>query len=401
MKNPLIVLGLSTPGIFLMRHFPKFGISSYGLDSNSGELGFKSRYGIKKICPDPEINSKDFFEFMVNFRKNFPINPIIIPTSDKFILPLNDYATELSELFYFTIPKDNLLRNLTSKRYSYELAMKFGFPAPKTCFVKNIDELNDFSKTVEYPCILKPEFPESWRSGFLEKYAEGEKVIVVNSRDEVIEKYNTIKKYDDRVIVQEIIKGEDANLHYFVSYMDKNQNCIGSFTGIKERIAPVHFGSASYVNIKYNEELENISKEWLRKMKFWGISGIEVKKDIRDNRFKLIEVNPRFGLWDEVGTKFGIDVAMMCYKELLGEKLTPIENKKTNIRWISIHRDIRASREYISEGLIPIGKILSSYLDFPLYIGDMRPSDPKLTLYLIVKLIKGIFKRLFKQGGDN
>jgi len=322
---------------------------------------------------------------------------VLIPTADKFILPLNDFSEELSEHFYFTIPKDGILRKLTSKRYSYELAIKHGFPAPKTCFVKDVEELNRFASDVEFPCILKPEFPESWRSGFLEEYCLGEKVIFVNSPDEVLEKYDTIKKYDDRVIVQEIIKGEDYNLHYFVSYMDKNQSCTGSFTGIKERVVPPHFGSASYVNIKYNEELEDQAVKWLKKMKFWGISGVEVKKDERDNLYKLIEVNPRYGLWDEIGTKFGIDVAMMSYKELLGEKIEPVENKNTDIRWISVHRDLRASAEYISQGIIPLGKIAESYLKFPIYISDMKLNDFGMTFHLIKSLVKGIFKRIIKK----
>jgi len=397
MNNPVIILGLSTPGIFLMRHFPKNGVEAYGLDSNPEELGFKSRFGIKKVCPEPENRGKDFFDFIMNMRKKFNINPVLIPTADKFVLPLNDYADELLNYFHFTKPGDNLLRKLTSKKYSYELAVKYGFPAPKTCFVKDNYDIENFVKNVEFPCILKPEFPESWRTGFLEKFCESEKVIIVNSSDELFSKYDTIKKYDDRVIVQEIIQGNDSNLHYFVSYLDKNQNCIGSFTGIKERIAPVHFGSASYVNIVYNEKLEAMSVEWLKKLKFWGISGVEVKKDIRDNIFKLIEVNPRFGLWDEVGTKFGIDVAMMSYNELLNKKPVPVQNKNTNIRWISVHRDIRASAEYVSKGILPLGKIVESYFNFPLYVSDMRLNDLRLTFYLIKKLLRGIVRKLFKR----
>lgn len=397
MNNPVIILGLSTPGIFLMRHFPKFKIESYGFESDVNELGFKSRFGIKKICPDPEKNTNEFLEFMIKQRSKFNLNPVLIPTADKFVLPLNDFYEELSKYYLYTLPKDNLLRKLTSKKSTYELAVQYGFPAPKTCFTKDSEELEKFSKEVEFPCILKPEFPESWRSGYLEEFVNGEKVIIVNSKEELFSRYDVIKKYDDRVIVQEIIKGEDKNLHYFVSYFDKNQNCAGSFTGIKERIAPVNFGSASYVNLVYNEELKNMSVEWLKKLKFRGISGIEVKKDVRDGKFKLIEVNPRFGLWDEIGAKFGIDVAMMSYNELLGKQITPVENKRINIRWISVHRDIRASAEYVSRGILPLSKIISSYLDFPIYIADMRLNDLPLTFYLIKKLFKGIFRKLFKR----
>ncbi|MCE1165362.1 MAG: hypothetical protein LWX07_08185 [Bacteroidetes bacterium] len=398
MKNPVISLGLSTPGIFILRHFPKFGVPAYGLDSNPGEIGFLSRFGIKNVCPDPEINSREFFEYLVNFRKQFGVKPVLIPSSDKFVLPINDYAEELKEHYLFTMPEGGLLRKLTSKRYSYELAVEHGFPAPKTCFARSVDDLRNFVKGIEFPCILKPEFPESWRSGFLEEYCGGEKVIIVNSAEEIFKKYGTISKYDDRVIVQEIIPGGDSNLHYFVSYMDMNGECLGSFTGIKERISPVHFGSASYVNLIYDEKLKKMSVKWLKDMKFWGLSGIEVKKDARDGEYKLIEVNPRFGLWDETGHKFGVDVAMMCYKELLGGKQEPVEQKNINIRWVSLHRDIRSSAEYVQKGIIPLSDIVRSYFRWPIYVGDMRWNDTKLVMYLIKKLLKGIRKRLLKES---
>lgn len=395
MKNPVIILGLSSPGIFLLRHFSKKGIETFGFECDRNELGFKSRFGIKKVCPDPEKHQDEFIDYLLNERMYLNTKPVVIPVADKFVLPLNDNKDVLSNHFCFTIPKGNILRKLTSKKGSYELAMEYGFPAPKTCFVNDEIQLNSFVKEVEFPCILKPEFPESWRSGFLEEYCSGEKVIIVNSKEELYGKYNVIKKHDDRVIIQEIIPGNDENLHYFVSYMNKEHECLGSFTGIKERIAPVHFGSASYVNIKHNEELEIMCVDWLKNMNFWGISGIEVKKDIRDNKFKLIEVNPRFGLWDEVGTKFGIDIAMMHYKELLNEPIETVIKKNIDIRWISIHRDIRASAEYVSKRILPIGKIVESYFRFPLYISDMKLNDLGLTFYLIKKLIKGLFKKIF------
>ena len=400
MKNPVISLGLSTPGIFIMRHFSKYGIAAYGLDSDPHEIGFHSRFGIKKVCPDPEINSRDFLDYLIKMRKDFELKPVLIPSSDKFVLPLNDFASELSEHYYFTMPEDGLLRKLTSKRYSYELAVKYGFPAPKTCFASNKDSLQKFVNETEFPCILKPEFPESWRAGFLEEFCKGEKVIVVNTAEEIFEKYETISRYDDRVIVQEIIPGNDSMLHYFVSYMDRNGNCLGSFTGIKERIAPIHFGSASYVNLVYDEKLKNMSLRWLKDMRFWGLSGVEVKKDKRDNEYKLIEVNPRFGLWDETGSKFGIDVAMMCYKELLGEHQEPVENKNINMRWISLHRDIRSSVEYIQKGIIPLPKIIKSYFRWPIYIGDMRWNDPKLVMHLLKNLLRGIKRRLFNKSAN-
>jgi hypothetical protein len=94
-------------------------------------------------------------------------------------------------------------------------------------------------------------------------------------------------------------------------------------------------------------------------------------------------------------------VAMMSYKELLGEKIEPAINKNIDMRWISIHRDVRASAEYVSKKIIPLSKIAKSYLDFPIYVGDMRYNDLGLTFYLIKNLLRGIFRRIFKRSIHN
>ncbi len=66
------------------------------------------------------------------------------------------------------------------------------------------------------------------------------------------------------------------------------------------------------------------------------------------------------------------------------------------MRWISLHRDIRSSVEYVQKDLIPLSDIIRSYFRWPIYVGDMRWNDPKLVIHLIKGLFRGIKRRLSK-----
>ena len=48
------------------------------------------------------------------------------------------------------------------------------------------------------------------------------------------------------------------------------------------------------------------------------MSQVEFKRDPRDGRFKLMEVNPRFWLWHGLAASLGVDFARIAYHDLLG-----------------------------------------------------------------------------------
>ena len=49
-----VVLGLHLNGLEALHHLVRHGIPVVGLDDRPGQLGFPSRYGRKRVCPNPE-----------------------------------------------------------------------------------------------------------------------------------------------------------------------------------------------------------------------------------------------------------------------------------------------------------------------------------------------------------
>jgi predicted ATP-grasp superfamily ATP-dependent carboligase len=163
------------------------------------------------------------------------------------------------------------------------------------------------------------------------------------------------------VVVSEIIPGDDRELLYFVFYRSADGR-IWHFSGRKERIVPIHFGSASFVVSTEAEDLDRVSITFLEKLGYRGLGGIEFKRDVRDGSLKLIEFNPRFGLWDALGQRLGVDTAAVAYLDAIGAELPAPVRGRTEVRWISISRDVRAAFQYKKEGLLSARSWLRSLL---------------------------------------
>jgi predicted ATP-grasp superfamily ATP-dependent carboligase len=100
--------------------------------------------------------------------------------------------------------------------------------------------------------------------------------------------------------------------------------------------------------------LERISIDFLEKLNYRGLGGLEFKRDARDGKLKLIELNARYGLWDALGQRCGVDTAYMAYLDAIGEKLPDPARARTGVKWISISRDLSALRGYRREGSLGI-----------------------------------------------
>jgi hypothetical protein len=63
------------------------------------------------------------------------------------------------------------------------------------------------------------------------------------------------------------------------------------------------------------------------------VSQVEFKRDPRDGRFKLMEVNPRLWLWHGLAAALGVDFARITYLDLLGRRSAPVTTEGKDGRW--------------------------------------------------------------------
>ena len=186
------------------------------------------------------------------------------------------------------------------------------------------------------------------------------KAVVCCDALELMQIYQSIAAYDDRMIIQELIPGPDENLAYISFYLNRQSKPLAMFAGRKLRVLPVGFGSASYVRSFHDPELEQVALQLLSGVQYQGLGGIEFKKDARDGRYKLIEFNTRFGMWDGLGVRCGVDTPYSAYQDALDRPVEPQRTYRESVIWIDWHRDVRAFWIYRQQGQLTLGQWLQS-----------------------------------------
>jgi predicted ATP-grasp superfamily ATP-dependent carboligase len=308
---------------------------------------------------------------------------------------MEEYSGELVNAgFIFYYNEKGVVKKITSKRGMHDYSLEFNYPSPLTCFPSDDKELIQFLKKISYPIICKPEFSKQWLSADMIKITNWQKVIVLKDEKSCLELFKLMNSKSIPVIFQEIVKGDDDELLYQITHISKSNEVLNCFIGKKNRITPVHFGSASYVETVINEELSKSINKFLLDIGFKGISGVEVKYDYNSKNYKLIEINPRYGLWDELGEHIGKDIALNAYNDLTDEITSKNEIQTKKIYWFSIHRDASAFVEYNKKGLLSLKEFLKTYKCKPRIISDLYTDDFKVSIMTMKQVLKSIIKYL-------
>jgi len=337
---PAVVTPLGITGLGMIRSLVRVKVPVIAVDSNPHQPAFFSRFGEKIVCPfqDREDQLLDFF---LNLGKTLK-KSILLPTSDKMVSFISKYQKKLMKYFIFSIPNNPNIKlgDLVNKKNMHNFCEKFGITIPKTFFPKNSKDLKDAAEEIGFPCLIKPIFSFLWHNHKIKTLLSGGKVAVCYNYQELIQKYSQLAQFDPRLMIQEIVKGDDNHMYEFSCYISRKGKMLGGFVGRKLRILPPLFGTASLVESVYEPEILSVGVRLLKKIGFSGLANVEFKKDLTDGRVKFIEFNARYGLWDFLGTKSGVNLPYLAYCDLLGKSVSENTKYKTGIKWVSLKDDL-------------------------------------------------------------
>jgi hypothetical protein len=83
----------------------------------------------------------------------------------------------------------------------------------------------------------------------------------------------------------------------------------------------------------------------LETVSYRGIFSAEFKRDSRDGRFRLIEINTRPWIYIQFADKCGINFCDLYIRDALGEKLAPVIAPACDKYCVNLVADIRALRD--------------------------------------------------------
>jgi len=208
----------------------------------------------------------------------------------------------------------NKLNMCFDKYQTFKFLKKINIDVPKTYTLKNFKKHDFFKKNTE---------------------------LVLKHRNELIKgkveylNENNFDFYDDDndKIIQEKVNG--VGMGFFAFY--DNGKLIKYYMHERIREIPHTGGSSVAAKSIYNKNIFNLGKKILDKLNWNGVAMVEFKYDKINNKYYVIEINPKFWGSLELGLSSGINFGELIIKKFEGKEMfyKPSENiyKKIKFYW--------------------------------------------------------------------
>jgi len=356
-----VVLGAtSCTGLDAIRSLGEKGIPVAIADTEANGISFYSRF-VKDRYLLPSDKEKIVPSLLkLGLRKR---GWVLIPTTDLYVTVISQKWEQLSRYFTLTTPPWNITKYCIDKFLTCKIAEKTGIPIPQTFCPQSKNELTKVIEQMDFKektWILKSRskvlFPKK-PSDLLYK----PKALEINSKNDLAKLYlKNLEETGEFALIQERIPGlPDSNFNARI-IMNSHQKPVVMFTDKKIRQHPLFFGVGTYRESVYAPEIMELGLRFLRTIKYHGMAYLEFKKDPRDGKTKLIEVNPRLGMGVSLPKACGVDLTYTLYNTALGIQHESYRNFKTGIRWIYLKHDLWTI--YRNRDLLPWGKTIKDVI---------------------------------------
>jgi len=311
-------------GLAAIRSLGRAGIPVLAVDHRKSALGFRSRYAEAVLSPDPQ-DEEAFVSFLADLGERLEAPAPIFPTHDEPLNAIARGAERLEGRFLTPFPAWETLARIQSKRGQLEAAREAGIATPRWSAPGSAAEAREAAEELGFPVLVKPSSTEGFKRRF------GRQAFRCETGDEVESAFADAEPYEP--LVQEWVPGGDEELYTLGSYLAADGEALGVFCGRKLRQTPPGVGTCRVGEAVWVDEVVDQGLALLRALGHTGLSQVEFKRDPRDGVFRLMEVNPRLWQWHGLAAACGVDLPLIAYEDLVGERPGPATMNGRRRRW--------------------------------------------------------------------
>jgi predicted ATP-grasp superfamily ATP-dependent carboligase len=353
-RHPALVLQVSwANGLDIIRDLASAGVPLLAADADPRALGLHSRLAAGMVCPDPREDEEAFVVFLEQLGPRLPRRAVLFPTHDQYIWPISRHAKRLEPSYIIPFSRWETMRRLHDKREQLETAQRIGVDTPKTVFVDSDDDLARGADEIGFPAIFKPVESLAFKTRFRRH------VLEVASRDELLRIYDKVRDCGT-LMLQDIVPGGDEELYTLGSYLDAQSRPLAQFTGHKLRQHPPRFGHVSMAVSLWVPELAEAGLRLLHELGYHGVSQVEFKRDPRDGKYRLMEINARHWMWHSLATACGVNLSLAAYRDTIGDPYVA-PRQTDGLKWVVSLTDVRDAFSRWRKGDEKLGPWLRSY----------------------------------------
>ncbi len=246
---------------------------------------------------------------------------------NKSVLPANIIAPYVDE---------EMMDSLLTKIRFYEMCDQHGIVYPGT-FIYDRSMGDSFRLPFGFPVIVKPSNGiKYWQHEFPSQ----KKVYRLKSEEELKAIIEQIygAGYDDQLIIQDFIPGEDSDLRVMICYSgtDRKVKLMSLAHVVLEEHTPHGLGNTAVLMNEYNPELSEMLRNFLDGIGYTGFSTFDIKYDRRDGKYKILEVNLRQGRSNYYVTAVGNNLARCVVEDHIYNNEQQLEIANARNLWTVI-----------------------------------------------------------------
>lgn len=379
-----LVVGGDYQGLGIARSLGRQGIPVVVLDDEIS-IARSSRYVQRSVKVDALRDPGETVETLVDVAERLGLQGwVLFPTREETVAAISSNRDRLLEVYRVPTPSWETVRQAWDKRATYSLAQELGVDAPRCWFPRTEADLEQVPSGA--PVVIKPAIKENFF------YATSAKAWRADTPEQLRDAFRRASQVIDpsEIIVQEMIPGGGNEQLAYCAFFRAGEP-VASMTVRRRRQHPSDFGRAStFVETVDLPEIEEPSQRFLKAVDYYGLVELEYKRDPRDGRAKLLDVNARTWGYHSIGTAAGVDFPYLLYRDQLGERVDPCR-ARAGARWIRLSTDVPNAVKDVAKGQLRVGDYLRSLrgvdVDAVWSVSDPLPALMELGLlpYLAVR----------------
>lgn len=381
-----MVLQASGPNALgIVRSLGRAGVRVIACDHDPRALGLLSRHATPAHTADPLAEPDRFVDDLLALGAGEARGGVLFPTHDEAIAAIGPREAEVDAVFARPWSPWALMRRLIDKGHQHAVAREIGFPVPATIEPGDEEDVVAAARELRFPMVLKPRYAPEFRRRFRTQ------VLEAHDAEELRRAWERAAEYQPQI--SEVIPGGDDRLWTLGSYRDAEGRRLASFTGRKLRQWPPRFGTARAAEAHWDPDYADRCHTLLDALGFHGISQVETKRDPRDGRDHLIEVNPRSWLWVGLATAAGVNLPHVAWRDMAGLPAALPPGHRSGLRWILASKHLAGSAREIRRGEWTWREFAATIRP-PWVDGVLDPRDPRPAAALYGRNLQRIRERL-------
>lgn len=318
---------------------------------------------------------------IVGWARKQESRPVIFYQGDHDLLALSRHRADVTPHAHLILPRADLVEDLVDKLRFAALATRLMLPIPPTVTLRRDEPLDEiFARWSHFPCVIKPSTRGRWIGSALQlQDKRTPKAIRVETRTTLESIAPMVRAHETDCVLQAAVEGGEEQILSYHAYVRPQGEVAAEFTGRKVRTVPRRYGFSTCLDVIHEPAVLELGRDVCRKLALTGVMKMDFKRDARDGRLYLLEINPRFNLWHHPAMVAGVPIPALVYADCVHpDRPLPPARAQRSVRWLSARGDLRALPEYRRAGELSIGgwlrDLVTADVNEDIFLHDPLPS---------------------------